>query len=48
MIDIKNFREYIVELVYNVNQDLEFDIEHIVMAVNEAHMVKKLQNKAGV
>lgn len=48
MIDIKSFREYLSGLVYMVNKDLESKIEHIVMAVNESHMAKKLQNKAGV
>lgn len=48
MIDIKNFREYIGELVYKTNQELDNKIEHIVFAVNESHMMKKLQNKYGV
>lgn len=48
MIDIKAFREYISELVYETNQELENKIEHIVLSVNESHMTKKLQNKSGV
>lgn len=48
MIDIKNFREYISELVYKTNKELENKIEHIVLSVNESHMTKKLQNKFGV
>lgn len=48
MIDIKNFREYISELVYKTNQELDNKIEHIVLSVNESHMTKKLQNKSGV
>lgn len=48
MIDIKAFREYISELVYKTNQELENKIEHIVLSVNESHMTKKLQNKSGV
>lgn len=48
MIDIKAFREYISELVYVTNQELENKIEHIVLSVNESHMTKKLQNKSGV
>lgn len=48
MIDIKAFREYISELVYETNQELEKKIEHIVLSVNESHMIKKLQNKSGV
>lgn len=48
MIDIKAFREYISELVYKTNQELESKIEHIVLSVNESHMTKKLQNKSGV
>lgn len=48
MINIKTFREYISELVYEANRDLDIKIEHIVLAVNESHMMKKLQNKSGV
>lgn len=48
MIDIKAFREYISELVYETNQELGNKIEHIVLSVNESHMTKKLQNKSGV
>jgi hypothetical protein len=48
MIDIKNFREYISELVYNANQELDNKIDNVVLAVNESHMTKKLQGKSGV
>ena len=48
MIDIKAFREYVIELVALANEELVNTIDHVVMAVNESHMVKKLQNKAGI
>lgn len=48
MIDIKTFREYIIELGMLANEELEHEIDHVVMAVNESHMVKKLQNKFGI
>jgi hypothetical protein len=48
MIDIKSFREYISELVYTTNQELEHKIDNIILAVNESHMVKKIQSKSGI
>ena len=48
MIGIKTFREYISEMVHYTNQELELKIDHVVLAVNESHMTKKLQAKSGV
>lgn len=47
MIDIKSFREYISELVYTTNQELEHKIDNIILAVNESHMVKKNSEQIG-
>ena len=48
MINILQFRELCIELQRKVNAISDSQIDTIVMAVREEHMVKKLQNKLGI
>lgn len=48
MIDILQYREILAELREKVNQKSEEQIEGIVMAVREGHMVKKLKDRTGI
>ena len=47
MIPISRFREWCIELMSEVN-GVEVLIEHLVMGVEEGHIVKKLKDKRGV
>lgn len=47
MINILQFRELCIELQHKVNAITDSQIDTVVMAVREEHMVKKLQNKLG-
>lgn len=47
MINILQFRELCIELQHKVNAISDSQIDTVVMAVREEHMVKKLQNKLG-
>lgn len=48
MINILQFRELCIELQHKVNAITDSQIDTVVMAVREEHMVKKLQNKLGI
>ncbi|TCO88164.1 hypothetical protein EV202_12747 [Bacteroides heparinolyticus] len=48
MIDILRFREMLIELTERVNSKKADAITGVLMAVREAHMVKKLKDKEGV
>lgn len=48
MINILQFRELCIELQHKVNAISDSQIDTVVMAVREEHMVKKLQNKFGI
>lgn len=48
MINILQFRELCIELQHKVNAISDSQIDTVVMAVREEHMVKKLQNKLGI
>ena len=47
MIPISRFREWCIELMNDVNAG-EVLIEHLVLGVEEGHIVKKLKDKRGV
>ena len=46
MIPISRFREWCIELMAEVNAG-EVRIEHLVMGVDEGHIVKKIKDKKG-
>jgi len=48
MIDILRFREYVAELVADVNSHSDIKIDNTVIAVKEEHMIKKIRDKSGV
>lgn len=48
MINILQFRELCIELQHKVNAISDSQIDTVVMAVREEHMVKKLQNKFSI
>lgn len=48
MINILQFRELCIDLQHKVNAITDSQIDTVVMAVREEHMVKKLQNKLGI
>ena len=48
MIDIARYRELLAELRMKINEGSEQQIEGVVMAVREGHMVKKLRERTGV
>lgn len=49
MIDIKRFREWLVELKENINRQAEdIQIEGIALAVREGHIIRKLRDRRGV
>ena len=49
MIDIKRFREWLIELKENVNgQAKDVQIEGIALAVREGHIIRKLRDRRGV
>ena len=48
MINILQFRELCIELQHKVNAISDSQIDTVIMAVREEHMVKKLQNKFGI
>ena len=47
MIPISRFREWCIELMNEVNAG-KVQIEHLVMGVDEGHIVKKIKDKKGV
>lgn len=47
MIPISRFREWCIELMTEVNAG-KVRIEHLVMGVDEGHIVKKIKDKKGV
>ncbi len=47
MIQISRFREWCIELMNEVNAG-KVRIEHLVMGVDEGHIVKKIKDKKGV
>lgn len=47
MIPISRFREWCIELMNEVNAGEKW-IEHLVMGVDEGHIVKKIKDKKGV
>ena len=47
MIPISRFREWCIELMNEVNAG-KIRIEHLIMGVEEGHIVKKLKDKRGV
>ncbi len=50
MIDIKRFREYLVELMVYTNDESSADvqIEGVAIGVHQGHMIKKLKDKSGI
>lgn len=49
MIDIKRFREWLVELKESVNEQAkDIQIEGIALAVREGHILRKLRDRRGV
>ena len=49
MIDIKRFREWLIELKESVNQQVsDAQIQGVALAVREGHMVRKLKDKRGI
>lgn len=48
MIQIQRYREFLIELTAEVNKVSETPIDGVMIAVNEAHMVKKLRDAQGV
>lgn len=49
MIDIKRFREWLIELKENVNGEAkDVQIEGIALAVREGHIIRKLRDRRGV
>ena len=49
MIDIKRFREWLIELKESVNQQAEdAQIQGVALAVHEGHMLRKLKDKRGI
>ena len=49
MIDIKRFREWLIELKENVNQEAEgVQIHSVALAVREGHMIRKLKDRQGI
>lgn len=49
MIDIKRFREWLVELKESVNEQAEeVQIEGIALAVREGHIIRKLRDRRGI
>lgn len=49
MVDIKRFREWLIELKENVNgQAKDVQIEGIALAVREGHIIRKLRDRRGV
>lgn len=49
MIDIKRFREWLIELKESINKQAEgTQIEGVALAVREGHMLRKLKDKRGI
>lgn len=48
MIDILRYRELLAELRENVNARSETQIEGVVVAISEKHLVKKLKDRNGL
>ncbi len=48
MIDIVRFRELLLEIREEVNEQSEYKISECVLAVKEEHMTKKLKDKEGI
>ena len=49
MVDIKRFREWLIELKENVNEQAkDVQIEGIALAVREGHIIRKLRDRRGV
>ena len=49
MIEIKRFREWLIELKESVNQQAEdAQIQGVALAVHEGHMLRKLKDKRGI
>ena len=49
MIDIKRYREWLIELKERINETAEgARIEGVALAVREGHMIRKLKDKRGV
>ena len=49
MIDIKRFREWLIELKESVNKQAgDAQIEGVALAVREGHMLRKLKDKRGI
>ena len=49
MIEIKRFREWLVELKESVNEQAEeVQIEGIALAVREGHIIRKLRDRRGI
>ena len=49
MIDIKRYREWLIELKESINKAAEgARIESVCLAVHEGHMIKKLRDRRGV
>lgn len=49
MIEIRRYREWLIELKESINQEAEdARIESIAMAVHEGHMLRKLKDRRGV
>lgn len=49
MIDIKRFREWLIELKESINKQAEdSQIEGVALAVREGHMLRKLKDRRGI
>lgn len=49
MIDIKRFREWLIELKENINgQSEDAKIEGIALAVRDGHLIRKLRDRRGI
>lgn len=48
MIDIQRYRELLLELKEQVNQESETPIDGIAVAVSEKHLIKKLKDSTGL
>lgn len=48
MIQIQQYREWLLEVIQAVNKQTKTPIAGVKLAVNEAHMIKKLKDKEGI
>lgn len=49
MIEIRRYREWLIELVADINRESEGQkIDGVVMAVHEGHLIRKLRDRRGV